>query len=97
MDDLHAIRNDDEAATDVMRSIRSSCRTLGDLCLPRVNDILGSQAMTSYRRADLGGDEVDWAAMYRTAHDRGLGGHDRPPPDVQPGSPRCAQLRSGVG
>jgi hypothetical protein len=70
IDDLHAIRNDDEAAADVMRGIRKSCGTLGDSCLPRVHDILGSEAMTSFRPAELG-DDIHRAAMYRTAHDRG--------------------------
>ncbi len=100
--DLHAIRSDDAAAADAMRCIRNACRTLGDLCLPRVHDILGSEAMTSYRRAEIGGDDIDRATSYRTAHDRGwevttdpLPMYGPPVPGLRSFDQVLADIRSG--
>ena len=101
IDDLHAIRNDDEAAADVMRSIRKSCSILGDLCLPRVHDILASEAMTSYRRAEIGGADLG-GAVYRTVHDRGwevttdpLDVYGPPVPGLRTFDQVVADIRSG--
>jgi hypothetical protein len=54
VDELRGIRSDDDAATDAMRTISGACRTLGDVWLPRVQDILNSTAMTSCRRSAVG-------------------------------------------
>ncbi len=100
LDDLHAVRSDDAAAADVMRYIRSARSTLGDLYLPRVRDVLDSDAMTSYRGAGLVDGTVVAASVYATAHDRGWEvTTDRP--SLPPG-PGClgldevlAEVRSG--
>ena len=69
LDDLQRIRSDNGAAGDAMRSIRSACRTLSDSCLPRVQAVLSSDAMTWYRESTAGG--IDAAqSRYSTAHDR---------------------------
>ncbi len=58
VDELRGIRSDDAAATDAMRTISGACRTLGDVWLPRVQDILDSTAMTSCRRSAIGVADV---------------------------------------
>ncbi len=54
-DDLHRIRSDDSAAAEAIRIVRNSCRTLGDIHLPRVQAVLNSEAMTSGPRVKLDG------------------------------------------
>ena len=58
LDELRVIRSDDAAAADVMRTLSSACRTLGDVWLPRVQAILDSTAMTSCRRSEVGVADV---------------------------------------
>lgn len=54
-DDLYRIRCDDIAASETMRVIRGARRTLAEIWLPRVHDVLTSDSMTSYRRSNLDG------------------------------------------
>ena len=69
LDELQLIRSDDVAAGEAMRSIRSACRILSDSCLPRVQAVLSSGAMTWYTGLDIGA--IDTAKLlYSTAHDR---------------------------
>ncbi len=70
IDDLTRIRCDDPNAAEAMRTIRLASRTLSETCLPRVHDILHSEAMTSYRPAGIDGCDV-FQSAYSTAHDRG--------------------------
>jgi hypothetical protein len=71
LDDLRAIRNGDQAAADVMRSLASNCRTLEDTWLPRVHDILNSTAMTSCTRSAPGVPDISQAAKYAALHYHG--------------------------
>ena len=103
LDDLYAVRSDDDAAADVMRSIRTACRTLGDLYLPRVQGVLDSHAMTSYRRAEIGDNGAAEVLAHATAHDRSWEvAADQLPGPPQPPGPGCltfdevlAEVRSG--
>jgi hypothetical protein len=70
LDELGAIRSDDAAAAEVMRSIRHACRTLGDTHLTRLHDVLASAAMTTYRRAEIGGIDLRQASTGAIARDR---------------------------
>ena len=47
LDDLHLIRCADAAAADVMGNVRGATRTLGELWLPRVQDVVNSKALIS--------------------------------------------------
>jgi hypothetical protein len=66
LDELRRIRSDDVAAVDAMRIVSGACRALGDVWLPRVQDILNSTAMTSCRRSAVGSIDVAQAARYAT-------------------------------
>jgi hypothetical protein len=69
LENLQLIRSDEVAAGETMRSIRSACRTFTESCLPRIRDVLSSDAMTWYRGSTAGG--IDAAmSRYSTAHDR---------------------------
>jgi hypothetical protein len=68
LDDLCRIRCDHAEALDAMTTIRAARRTLGDVCLPRVQDILRSDVMTSYRPSASGVKDID---LFARAHDFG--------------------------
>lgn len=70
LDDLRGIRSDDIEAAEVMRSVRRACRTLGDLHLSRVHDVLTSDVMTSYRPNGIDVEALAREQPYSTAHDR---------------------------
>ncbi len=102
LDDLYAVRSDDAAAADVMRNIRSARSTLGDLYLPRVQDILDSEVMTSYQRAEIGDADVVRALTNATAHGHSWEVITDPVRAPLPPGPGClsfdevlAQVRSG--
>jgi len=101
IDDLARIRCDDPQAADTMRAIRRAGHTLTETCLPRVHDILRSEAMTSCRSSDIDTREVLRSA-YSTMHDRGWEMTTDPLPLVPP-SPHVrtfdevlVDVRSGV-
>ena len=48
-DELHRVDTDDLAAADVMRALRAACRTLMDVHLAKVREVLASDVMTWYR------------------------------------------------
>jgi hypothetical protein len=68
LDDLRLIRSDDVAAAEAMRTIRVACRTLSESCLPRVQAVLSSEAMTTYRRSTLEGAGTA-TSRYSTVHE----------------------------
>ena len=73
LDDLHSIRCDDSAAADVMRDLRLAAQTLGELWLPRVQDVLNSKAMIScVRKTSTNGGDVAEAPGYKTPRDGGM-------------------------
>jgi hypothetical protein len=83
LDDLHRIRCDDSAAADVMGNIRAATRTLGELWLPRVQDVVNSKAMIScIRRKNADGSDVAEAPGYAALH--GMESIDDPWPVVSP-------------
>jgi hypothetical protein len=47
LDELRGLRSDDPATAAAMQAVRSARRSLGDLWLPRVSNVLSSKAMTS--------------------------------------------------
>ena len=70
LDELHSIRCDDSAAADVMRDLRLATQTLGELWLPRVQDVLNSKAMIScVRKTSADGADVAEAPGYKTPRD----------------------------
>ena len=80
LDDLHRIRCDDSAAADVMGNIRAATRNLGELWLPRVQDVVNSKAMIScVRRKNADGSDVAEAPGY-TALQAGMETIDDPWP-----------------
>jgi hypothetical protein len=70
LEELHAIRNPDPAAADVMRALKGACRTIEDW-LPRLHDILDSTAMTSCTRSPLGVVDVAQARKYAVTSKQG--------------------------
>jgi hypothetical protein len=71
LEDLRGIRNDDAAAADVMRALHGACKSLTDVWLPRVHDILNSTAMTSCIRSALGTPDLSQAAVFAAMHHDG--------------------------
>jgi hypothetical protein len=67
LDDLGGISCDDTEATAAMSAVRSARRTLNEFCLPRVQDILNSDAMTSYHRAKVDGNDIRNALVFTMA------------------------------
>lgn len=101
--ELRAIRSDDTAASEVMRTIRHARCTLGDVYLPRVHDILDSESMTSYRQTGVGDNATLQQSTYATAHDRGWEVTTDPLPALGPAVPGSrsfdkvlTDVRSGV-
>jgi hypothetical protein len=102
LEDLRLIRIDDVHAAEAMRCVRSASRTLDDICIPRVHDILTSTAMTWYKRAGAACDNVTEAALV-TARERRWEMVDDPLSGLGPPSRACRtfddvlhQMRSGA-
>ncbi len=69
LDDLHLIRCDDSAAAEVMRDLRLAAQTLGELWLPRIQDVVNSKALIScVRRKNPDGSDVAEAPGYAALH-----------------------------
>lgn len=103
LDDLHGIRSDDAAAADVMYALGAARRTLSDVWLPRVHDVLNSTAMTSCRRSAIGATDISQASVYAATHYRGWEVMNDPLPVYGPPAPVVrgfddvlADVRSGV-
>lgn len=103
LNDLRGIRSDDAAAADVMRAVGAARRTLGDVWLPRVHDVLNSTSMMSCRRSAIGTADVSQASLYAATHDRGWEIMNDPLPVYGPPAPTArsfdevlADVRSGV-
>jgi len=102
LDDLHLIRSDDLNAADVMRGVRGETSTVGDVCMPRVHDVLTSTAMTWYRRAGAACDNATESALV-SARERGwemtadpLATLGPPPPGCRTFDEVLSQIRSGA-
>jgi hypothetical protein len=102
-DDLRGIRSDDAAAADVMSALSAARRTLNDVWLPRVHDVLNSTSMTSCHRSAIGAADISQASLYAATHDRGweimndpLPVYGPPAPDVRSFDEVLADVRSGV-
>ena len=70
LDDLRGIRSDDIEAAEVVRSLRGAARTISDVHLRRVHDILVSQSMTWYRSSGIDAEALAREQPYSTRHDR---------------------------
>jgi hypothetical protein len=85
--DLHHIRCDDSAAAEVMRDLRLATQTLGELWLPRIQDVVNSKAMIScIRRKNPDGSDVAEAPGYAAQH-AGMETIDDPWPVLGPATP----------
>jgi hypothetical protein len=88
LDDLHLIRCDDSAAAEVMRDLRLATQTLGELWLPRIQDVVNSKALIScVRTTGANGGDVAEAPGYKTPHDGAMETIDDPWPMVGPPAP----------
>jgi hypothetical protein len=103
LDDLRGVRSDDAAAADVMKVLSAARRTLSDVWLPRVHDVLNSTSMTSCRRSALGAADISQASLYASTHDRGWEIMNDPLPVYGPPAPVLrsfdevlADVRSGA-
>jgi hypothetical protein len=86
LDDLHLIRCDDPAAAGVMRDLRLATRTLGELWLPRIQDVVNSTALIScVRRKNADGSDVAEAPGFAALH--GMETIDDPWPVLGPAAP----------
>jgi hypothetical protein len=101
--DLHHIRCDDPAAAEVMRDLRLATQTLGELWLPRIQDVVNSKAMDScIRRKNADGSDVAEAPGYAAL--QGMESIDDPWPVLGPASPHhnltfdevLSDIRSGA-
>lgn len=69
LDDLHLIRCADAAAADAMGIVRGATRTLGELWLPRVQDVVNSKALIScVRKKSADGSDIAEAPGYKSSH-----------------------------
>ncbi|MEY2525129.1 MAG: hypothetical protein QOJ66_3694, partial [Ilumatobacteraceae bacterium] len=83
--DLHHIRCDDSAAAEVMRDLRLATQTLGELWLPRIQDVVNSKAMDScIRRKNADGSDAAEAPGYKTQFDGAMETIDDPWPMPAP-------------
>lgn len=105
LDDLHLIRCDDAEAAVAMGIIRAAIRTLGDLWLPRVQDVVNSKAMIScVRRKNADGSDVAEAPGYKALQVGSMETIDDPWPVLAPAAPRTirtfdevlSDIRSGA-
>ena len=63
LDELHSIRSSDPEAADTMRMLGNAHRTLSDIWLPRVHDVLASTAMTRCTRSAGGVVDIARASV----------------------------------
>ena len=92
LDDLHHIRCDDAAAAEVMGNVRAAARTLGELWLPRVQDVLSSKAMIScVRTTDAARHDVSEAPGYSSPRDRSMETITDPWPILGPPAPHASR------
>jgi hypothetical protein len=103
LDDLNRIRSDDAAAADVMRALAAARRTLSDVWLPRVHDVLDSTSMTSCTRSASSVADTSQARLYSATHYGGWEVMNDPLPVYGPPAPVLrtfdevlADVRSGV-
>lgn len=81
LDDLHLIRCDDVEAAEVMGDLRVATRTLGELWLPRVLDVVNSKALSScVRRKNADGSDIAEAPGYALPTIEGMERIDDPWP-----------------
>jgi hypothetical protein len=66
LDDLQSLRCRDPEAAQTMLIIGLACRTITELCLPRIHDILNSDAMTGYHSASVEGGPCDPLVLARS-------------------------------
>ncbi len=66
-DELRGIRSSEPEAADTLRVLGSACRTLSEIWLPRVHDVLASTAMTSCTRSAAGAVDIAQAAISANA------------------------------
>lgn len=87
LDDLRLIRCDDAEAAAVMGGLRIAARTLGELWLPRVQDVVNSKALIScVRKKNADGSDVAEAPGYASLHG-GMETIDDPWPMLDPPAP----------
>jgi hypothetical protein len=67
LDDLRGIRCDDPEAATAMTAVHNATRTLCEFCVPRIEDILNSDAMTSYHKVKLDKNDVRQALVFTMA------------------------------
>ena len=97
LDDLHRIRCDDSVAADVMGNIRAATRTLGELWLPRVQDVVNSKAMIScVRKKYADGSDVAEAPGYASMQYAGMETMDDPWPILGPPAPHLIRTFDDV-
>lgn len=63
LDDLSRVRNNDLAAAEAMRTLRSASRLIGDVWLPRIRGVLDSKSMSTPTRTKLR-DEIGNSVSY---------------------------------
>ena len=67
VDELRGIRSTEPEAADAMRTVSNAGRTLSDIWLPRVHDVLASTAMTRCTRSGPGVVDIAQASVTATA------------------------------
>ena len=67
LDELRGIRSSEPEAADTLRTLGSACRTLSDIWLPRVHDVLASTAMTRCTRSAPGVVDIAQASVAASA------------------------------
>ncbi|MEO8266922.1 MAG: hypothetical protein ABI706_15575 [Ilumatobacteraceae bacterium] len=67
LDELCGIRSSEPEAADTLRVLAGACRTLGEIWLPRVHDVLASTAMTRCTRSAAGVVDIAQASIAATA------------------------------
>jgi hypothetical protein len=105
LDDLNLIRCDEPEAAVAMGCIRAAIRTLGDLWMPRVQDVVNSKAMIScVRRKNADGSDVAEAPGYKPLQVGSMETIDDPWPMLSPPAPHhdrtfdevLSDIRSGA-
>lgn len=103
LEELRGIRTDEPEAIETMRTIGSACRTLGEVWLPRVQDVLASTAMTRCTRSALGVVDISQITSYPAAPRPGWEIGTDPSPVYGPPAPHTrsfdevlADIRSGA-
>lgn len=102
LDELRAIRSSEPEAADTLRVLGNACRTLSDIWLPRVHDVLASTAMTRCTRSAAGVVDIAQASVAASALHPGWETATDPTPVYGPPAPHTAsfdevlsEIRSG--